>query len=257
MKFHDAHCHIPSNYFYSNIDQHMKEWLEMGLEYVIGVSTKHNESLKVLEISKKHEQIIPGIGIHPWKAKSPLKEETKKSFSDILENNSPIVIGEIGLDHHFIKKTELYPFQEDYLKFFLNLAEKYSVPVNIHTKGAEEECSDILSSYKIHNNKILIHWYSGPETVLRIFRDRGYFFSVNPSILGGSTHIKVVEENDISQLLTESDGNVKYKINNERIVGTPKLVPQIIERIASLKSETTNNASTVLHANLLRYLNLP
>ena len=92
---------------------------------------------------------------------------------------------------------------------------------------------------------------------MRIFRDRGYYFSVNPSILGGSTHIEVVEENDISQLLTESDGNVKYKINNERIVGTPKLVPQIIEKIASLKSETTNNVSTVLHANLLRYLNLP
>ena len=123
MKFHDAHCHIPSNYFYNNIDQHMNEWLKLGLEYVIGVSTKFNESLKVLEISKKHEQIIPGIGIHPWKAKSSLKEETKKSFSDILENNSLIVIGEIGLDHHFIKKTELYPFQEDYLKFFLSLAE--------------------------------------------------------------------------------------------------------------------------------------
>jgi TatD DNase family protein len=235
----------------------MKMWLEMGLEYVIGVSTKYNESLKILEVSKKYEQIIPGIGIHPWKAKSPLKEETKKSFSDILENNSLIVIGEIGLDHHFIKKTELYQFQEDYLKFFLSLAEKYSVPVNIHTKGAEEECSDILSSYKIHSSKILIHWYSGPKTILKIFRDRGYFFSVNPSILSGSTHIKVVEENDISQLLTESDGNFKYNINNERIVGSPKLVPQIIEKIASLKSETTDNVSAVLHANILRYLNIP
>lgn len=258
MKFHDAHCHIPSKDFMKefDLDTSIAEWVKQGMEFVVGVSTKYSESLKVIELSKKYYEIIPGIGVHPWKAKKPITEELMDNFTSLVEENPILVIGEIGLDRHFIKKEEYYSSQEEFFRFFLDLSEKYNRPVNIHLKGAEEEVARILTEYKIPAHNILIHWYSGPSEILDELIEKDYFFTINPSILGGSPHISVLRKAALHHILTESDGNVKYTINNEKIIGSPGIIPQVISKIAEIKSETVEMISRKLQTNLRRYLNL-
>ncbi len=256
MEFHDAHCHLPDNYFYREIERFMQEWKKSGLEYVISVSSNFSESLRSIELHKKYAEIIPGIGIHPWKAKKSLTDEQKNKFNQLVEENLPVVIGEFGLDHHFIKKEEYYSHQDETFRFFLSLAEKYNLPINIHLKGAERLVAEILETYNIPSHNILIHWYSGPENILKKFIERDYFFSINPSILGGSKHIIVLTQAELNQILTESDGNVKYTIDKERIVGSPALIPRIIERICEEKEKDVLEISNILHSNLRTYLNL-
>ena len=234
----------------------MQEWKNMGLEYVVSVSSKFSESLRSIELHRRFTEIIPGIGIHPWSAKNSLTEDLKNKFKKIIEEVHPLVLGEIGLDHHFIKNREYYPFQDETFQFFLDLAEKNDLPLNIHPKGAEELVYDILGTYNIPNHNILIHWYTGPQSVLEKLIEREYFFSINPSILGGSKHIFVLEQVDLSCVLTESDGNVKYTINDERIVGSPALVPDLIMKMCEVKKKNTSEIIDILHSNLRRYLNI-
>ncbi len=256
MKFHDVHCHLPRNYFYRDIENYMENWLNYGLDAVISVSTKYKESLRSIELHSRFKQIIPGIGIHPWSAKKGLTDEIRNNFEILISENQNIVIGEIGLDHHFIDNEEYYPVQEAYFNFFLELSEKHKKPVNIHGKGAEKIVSEILTSYQIRSDNILMHWYSGPIEILQTYIDRGYFFSINPSILSGSSHIAVLESTSLEQILTESDGNVKYTIDNERIVGSPAIVPKIMRRISEIKKTNLNEVSESLQSNLKRYLNI-
>ena len=256
MKFHDVHCHLPKNYFYKEIENHMGKWLEDGLEAVISVSTKYKESLRSIELHSKFNQIIPGIGIHPWSAKKNLTDGVKSDFESLVLQIKDIIIGEIGLDHHFIKNEEYYPIQEQYFNFFLELSERYKVPINIHGKGAEKLVADILTSYKIQSDNVLIHWYSGPQKTLMQFIDRGYFFSINPSVLTGSSHIAVLKSSNQEQILTESDGNVKYTIENERIIGSPAIIPRVIEKISEEKKIKIEEVSEILQNNLKKYLNL-
>ena len=255
MKFHDVHCHLPKNFFYRDIEDHMKNWLKEGLELVVSVSTKYKESLRSVELHSRFNQIIPGIGIHPWGAKRELTNEVKNNFETLVIENQNIVIGEIGLDYHFIDNEEYYPIQEDYFNFFLELSEKHKKPVNIHGKGAERIASEILTSYQISSDNVLMHWYSGPREILQTYIDRGYFLSINPSILSGSSHIAVLEVTPLEQILTESDGNVKYTINNERVVGTPAIIPKVIEKISDSKKTRLDEISIILQNNLKRYLN--
>jgi TatD DNase family protein len=255
MKFHDAHCHLASKDFLKEFDipDSMDNWKEAGLEYVIGVSTKLSESQKILEISRSHNEIIPGIGIHPWKAKRPMDEHLKNEFVKIVKENKRIVIGEIGLDHHFVKIEERYKFQEEYFRFFLELAEGNRLPVNIHLKGAEKEVSEILTSYNIPPENTLIHWFSGPKNVLNQLLEREYFFTINPSILTGSTHIEVLKNISLNRMLTESDGNVKYTIDNERISGSPEIIPKVIKKITEIKSIQLEVLVKILQENFRVY----
>ncbi len=258
MKFHDAHCHLANKDFLKEFDiaNSMEEWSGSGLEYVIGVSTKLSETLKILEMSRSFEEIIPGVGIHPWKAKRKMDEELKEEFLQIVKNYKEIVIGEIGLDHHFIKKEERYLYQKEHFNFFLHIAEKNNLPVNIHLKGAEKETSEILTSYKIPSENILIHWYSGPKNVLRQFIERDYFFSINPSILTGSTHIEVLKNVSLNRILTESDGNVKYTIDDIRVSGSPGIIPKVISKIVEIKNIQTDELLRILQENIRLYAKL-
>ena len=255
MRFHDAHCHLASKDFLKEFDisNSMQEWRSSGLEYVIGVSTKLSESHKILEMSRNFKEIIPGIGVHPWKAKRTMDEELKDEFLQIIKNNKKVIIGEIGLDHHFIKKKERYLFQEEYFRFFLNVAEKNELPINIHLKGAEKETSDVLTSYKIPPENTLIHWYSGPKEVFNQFLERDYFFSINPSILTGSTHINVLKDVPLNRILTESDGNVKYTIDNVRESGSPGIIPDVIHRIGKIRDIQMDELLNILQENIRLY----
>lgn len=256
MKFHDAHCHLPNNYFYREIENYMEKWIKEGLEVVISVANKYKESLRSIELHSKFDQIIPGIGVHPWSAKKSLTEEIKTDFETLILDNKTAILGEIGLDHHFVDKEEYYPIQEEYFKFFLELSEKHKIPINIHGKGAEELVAETLTSFNIRADNVLMHWYSGPKKVLSQFMGRGYFFSINPSVLTGSSHIEVLKSISTDQILTESDGNVKYTIDNERIVGSPAIVPRVMDKIGELKNMGIEEVSEILHYNLKRYLNI-
>ena len=64
MLFHDAHCHISSKSFLKDFDLQtsFQNWEKEGLEYVIGVSTKTSESLRIL-LFVEARTLSPGFRI--------------------------------------------------------------------------------------------------------------------------------------------------------------------------------------------------
>jgi TatD DNase family protein len=148
----------------------------------------------------------------------------------IQRNKKKIVaIGEIGLDHYFVKNKKLYPLQKHIFDKMLLLAQKLELPVNLHTKGAEQIVFDSLPSYKIPN--INIHWYSGPEHLLKLGIERGYYFSITPAISYSPAVKKTVMMVNKDHLLLESDGPVKYSGN----IGTPAMIRDVLNTISKLK----------------------
>ena len=152
-------------------------------------------------------------------------------------------IGEIGLDHHFVKDKELYPLQKTIFNKMLLLAQDLELPVNLHTKGAEKIVFDTLPSYKIPN--VNIHWYSGPENFLKLGMDRGYYFSITPAISYSPVVKKVVLSVDKEHLLLESDGPVKYSGK----IGVPAIVKNVLNSISILKEINSDELEKQVEEN--------
>ncbi|TFG00225.1 MAG: TatD family deoxyribonuclease [Promethearchaeota archaeon] len=227
--FIDIHCHAN---LYMNLEDILKEAEANNVKKVIAVSMSQKSLKRIIELSAKFDNLYPALGIHPEEVKMNDKiEEQLDSVKDYIRNNQNDIvgIGEIGLDHHFVKENDLYPIQEKIFKSMLELAQQLHLPVNLHTKGAEQEVFDILSSYDIPH--VNIHWYSGPEKFLEIGIERGYFFSITPAIFYSPPVKKVVRKINIDHLLLESDGPVKYSGK----VGTPAMVKDVLVEIAKMK----------------------
>jgi TatD DNase family protein len=226
----DIHCHIN---LYLNLQKVLDEAKNSGIEKIIAVSMSKISLKRIIELSNKYNMIYPALGIHPEEVK--MNKAIQKQMNSILEyiksnKDSICAIGEIGLDHHFIKNQELYPLQKTIFEKMLSLAQELQLPVNIHTKGAEKEIFDLLPSYNIPN--INIHWYSGPEQYLALGIERGYFFSVTPAIMYSPAVKKVAEKVSVNNILLESDGPVKFSGQT----GVPAMIKDVLIKLSQLKN---------------------
>ncbi|MFX1502565.1 MAG: TatD family hydrolase [Promethearchaeota archaeon] len=221
----DIHCHAN---LYLVIDEIIKEAKNAGVEKIVSVGMSFTSLERILEISNKYNMIYPALGIHPEEVKMNNNiEDQLDSVVDLIKKNKERIcsIGEIGLDYYFIKEKELYPLQRKIFESMLSLAQELDLPVNLHTKGAEKTVFDMLPLYNIPN--INIHWYSGPENLLNLGIDRGYYFSITPAISYSPPVKKTVLEVDREHILLESDGPVNSS--------TPAMIRDVLNTISKLK----------------------
>ena len=218
----------------------------MGVEKILAVSISTISLERILEISNIYNEIYPALGIHPEEVQ--MNKEIENQLNSVLNtiriNKEKIcAIGEIGLDHHYVKNQELYPLQKIIFEKMLSLAQELELPINLHTKGAEKLVFDMLPSYTIPN--INVHWYSGPEEFLKLGIERGYYFSITPAISYSPVVKKTVSMVDIDHLLLESDGPVKYSGN----LGTPAMIREVLRSISKLKAVPINELENQICEN--------
>ena len=239
----DVHCH--ANLFLT-LDKVIEEAKKVGVEKIIAVAMSSISQERVLEVARQYNEVFASLGIHPEEVK--MNENVEKQLDSIItlikKNKQNIcAIGEIGLDHYFVKDKELYPLQKIIFEKMLLLAQDLKLPVNLHTKGAEKIVFDTLPSYDLPN--INIHWYSGPENFLKLGMDRGYYFSITPAISYSPVVKKIALNVDKEHLLLESDGPVKYSGK----IGVPAMVKNVLNSISMLKEINSDELEKQIEAN--------
>ena len=174
----DAHSHVDR---YDLVDEGALERAiaEISQTGILTISNSMDLASyrRNLEIGKTCGLVVPTFGVHPWNA-----PEYAGRLEDLAEatEHSPM-IGEIGLDHHFVTDTSACPAQRNVLEFFLSAASDQEKIVSLHTKGAEEEVLGLLDRYEIP--RVIVHWYSGPLDVFRELVARGVYLTVGIEVL--------------------------------------------------------------------------
>ena len=239
----DIHCHAN---LYLTLDEIIKEAKNVGVEKIIAVSISALSLERIIEISDNHSEIYSALGIHPEEVQmnKDIESHLDTVITTIRDNKEKICsIGEIGLDHHFVKDKELYPLQKRIFEKMLSLAQELELPVNLHTKGAENTVFDMLPSFNIPN--INIHWYSGPEEFLNLGIDRGYYFSITPAISYSPPVKKTALKVEKEYLLLESDGPVKYSGK----LGTPAMIRDVLNTISKFKEISVEDLESQIYEN--------
>ncbi len=247
MAYFDVHCHLA---IYPNIQKIIERAKKLSIS-IIAVSMDLSDNKKTLDLAEKYNNVFPMLALHPFSPISrsaPNLEEAKLVATMIEKNLNKLAgIGEVGLDHYFLKDKNSYAIQNEVFNYFLDLAEKYQLGITVHGKNAEREVFEQLKSRKIHS--ISIHWYSGPQDLINEGIKRGYYFSITPAVLYSAKHRIVVEKVPLEQLLTESDGPVNYKIKNKSITGEPIHVADVVSEIAKIKNLETEKVKQKLYLN--------
>ena len=247
----DTHCHL-SSMDYESIDDVILENRKYKIEKMIISGCTRDTILESLDLSKKYEDVFVTIGYHPSEAALVNDDDLLLLEKQILEDKV-VGIGEIGLDYHYgVDDVER---QKKLFKRQLDIADKYHLPVVIHSRDATKDTIDILLEYP--NVVGDIHCFSGSIETAFIYISMGYKIGIGGVVTFKNSNLfKVVKEIGLDNILLETDAPYLTPEPYRGMKNSSKYIPVIAEKIADIIDVSVNDVAKITFNNAIRLFDL-
>ncbi len=222
LVFIDAHAHV------DNVKAYLENIRRAEIEVWIN-TIELNEIDEIVGVSKFISSKI-FIGVHPSRADRYESNELLRRIKSVKKVDG---LGEIGLDKKYGIPLDV---QLKALRDQLAIAERYHLPVVLHTRGSVKEVLNEISSYSLKS--VLFHWFSGSTSELNEVLSRGYYVSIGPSIIYSKSSRKVLEAYHQDRLLLETDSPVYYQ--PLKVEANPTLIVSVYYALSNLMKEDIN-----------------
>lgn len=241
----DAHNHLEM--YGDNLSKAL-DMINKNNIKTLGCSMDIKTYLFTKELSRNNSNIIPCFGIHPWEAHNNYKN--LDMYDEYIKECK--VVGEIGLDYYWVLEKKKYPYMLQVFEYFLQKSKEYNKLTNIHTKGAEEEIFENIKKYNLRTP--IIHWYSGPLSVLKKLLDYGCYFTISVDIDHSQLTKEIVKRVPLNRILTETDGPTSLQWVNGQY-GYPLQVKNIVKQISMIKRIPYDEVKCEIYNNLKVLIN--
>lgn len=234
MPYFDTHAH----YDWKEFDKDREELFDKFKEILCGlvnIGINIESANKVIEYADKYPYMYYSLGIHPMEVeKGNSINLIEQIIKDELDNKPSklVAIGETGLDYHFNYPIEL---QKEYFIEQIKLANKYNLPIIIHSRESQDDVEKILRENVVKKAGIM-HCYSGTLEMSKKFISMGYYIGVGGPVTRYKEIQEIVKITPIDRIVIETDSPVlppepfeKHSRNNSLYL------KYIVSKIAEIK----------------------
>lgn len=246
----DCHAHLASEAFQADLDRVLERAREAGLSAVVVVAEGVQDAERVLDLCAERPMLRACIGVHPEYADL---EAAARVIALIRERREALVgIGEVGLDRWLAKEESARAVQREVLAAFAALSRETGLPLNVHSRSAGRHVIDLLEGEGAE--RVLLHAFDGRAVHALRGVERGYLFSVPPSIVRSRQKQKLVGRLPLEALALESDAPVLGPTREER--NEPANVLVAARAIAEIQGRALEEVLDVTTRNARRLFRL-
>ncbi|AFC70883.1 deoxyribonuclease [Rickettsia australis str. Cutlack] len=227
--------------------------LENNVQYMQTICTKLEDVPIVLAMAEKYENIFASIGVHPCEVNESSMLITDSEIIELTNHPKMIGIGETGLDYYhqpYDKKL-----QKDSFVAHIHAASSTRLPVIVHTRAADEDTIDILTS-EMRNSKFpgLIHCFTSSKKLAEKMLDIGLYISMSGIItFKNATDLQeIVKYIPLDRLLIETDSPYLAPTPMRGKQNEPAFVRYVAEKVAEIKNITSKEVANVTTHNFKR-----
>lgn len=247
----DTHCHISTD-DYDDIEKVIKEDFEIVDKIIISGCSK--ESIReAISIANSHDNIFVTIGYHPDQVVDYFDDDLKE-LEKLLLHPKVIGVGEIGLDYHYEKdKREK---QIELFKKQLEIAERFKLPVVIHSRDATLDTINTLKRYNVHG---IIHAFGGSYETAMEYINMGYLLGIGGVITFTNSNLgDVVSKIGVEHLVLETDSPylIPHPFRGKGIKNSSKYLPFIAKKIADVTNISLDEVINITGDNALSLFDL-
>lgn len=249
MQLVDTHCHIHEPEFPLPIADVMVSAAAAGVNQLICVGTNAQTSQQAVDFAGNHSNCWATVGLHPHDAKD--HGELKK-LAALLENDPKsrkiVAIGECGLD--FFYNNSPKKDQEKALRFQIELALQYDLPLSFHVRDAFDDFWPIFDSYT--GVKGVLHSFTDNQANLDQALGRDLFIGVNGIVTftKNQWQLDVAKAIPLNKMVLETDAPFLTPVPHRGNVNLPAYVRVVLQFLSDLRREpmaeianaTTTNA---------------
>jgi TatD DNase family protein len=256
MRFVDAHIHLADSDYAQKIGEIVEEAKKSKVFGLVANSMDLESSHRSLKLAEDYpDHVYAALGIHPWNTKQLKPNEVQDTVDLIFKNRENrqrvVAVGEIGLDASYSGGGEPTEIQRQVFHEMLSVAEKTSLPVIIHSRGTTSQIVSLLPSYKIA--KVLLHWFSQPHSLIPTIVDRGYYITEGVPTVFSAGIREVVRRIPLTNLMTETDGPVRFRGLFKGKLTTPAFIPTVVDAIAELKGKEKSEVADQIFRNFVDF----
>ena len=247
--FCDTHCHLFKEY-YKDVDEIINQAQQNGVNRMIASGCDGKSNKEVMKLVSK-EGVYGTLGIHPEDVLNCTLEDLG-FIERNLGNSKIIAIGEIGLDYHYGKENK--DAQIHLFELQLAIAEKYHLPVIVHSR---EATLDTINSLKKFNVRGVIHSFSGSLETAEIYIKMGFLLGVNGVITFKNCNLKeVIEKIDLHNIILETDSPYLTPVPFRGKPNDPSKIINIAEYICELKQVGREELANITNLNIKRIFDI-
>ncbi len=260
--FVDTHCHLNFRDFTGELPDVLARAKKEGVGLFINPAIDLGTSQDCLLLSEKHKEIYAAVGVHPNDIEGVPPESIQLRLSDLIDNNNPVAIGEIGLDYYH--NSDIKSQQKRILEIQMELAIEKHLPVILHSRNSLNDlikmCETLYSNYMPHNcSKYygVFHAFEGnPDEAMKAIQ-MGFMIGIGGPITYKNARLKqdVVRSIPLSSILLETDSPFLSPSPMRGKRNEPANIKIIAESVAILKEcdiklveyQTTRNARALFN----------
>lgn len=183
MAIIDTHTHLDSFHRKGLLPETLQRAREGGLEALVSIGTCPEDWVLYRGLSREHPGFIHyAAGLHPCSVDERWSEATAQLESFWLGDQEPVAMGETGLDRFHLPKEavaaeRLYTWQRASFAAHLELARRLACPLVIHSRGAFQDCVEMIDRSGVDWTKVVFHCFTeGPQEMSTLL-ERGAFGS--------------------------------------------------------------------------------
>jgi len=251
----DSHCHLDHEPLHENLSDVISRSKEIGITKLLTICTTLKSFENIKSIVEKDQMIYGTYGIHPHETGSNIVNK-QTIIQCVNENKKIIGIGETGLDffyNHSDQNRQISSF-----KAHIEASIVLNIPIIIHSRDAEKETFEILSSYKNNNLKILMHCFTGSLEFSKKLLNLGASFSASGIItFKNSTELQnTFKTIPLEKLLIETDSPYLAPIPMRGKKNEPSFIKYTLEKLAMIKETTIEKMSKITTNNFNKLFNI-
>ena len=238
----DIHCHLDA---LSNPQAAVSSAEEAGVSLILTNGLHYENNKAALLLQEQFSVVKAALGLYPNDAVT-LSDEQLSLVYDQIRDHNPVAIGEIGLDYYH-DATQKERMKSVFTEV-LALAEELKKPVLVHSRKAEADVLDALSSFSVVAN---LHCFGGSLKLARRGIDAGHYFSLPTSVVRATHFQRLSQEVPADRLLSETDA--PWMSPND-LPNEPANVLVGVQAIAAARKEVLEDTRSQIFMNSKRFL---
>ena len=245
--YFDTHVHLNSEQ-YENVEEIIQSALNNNVTKMIVIGYDLESSIKAIEIASSYDFLYASVGIHPSEIKK-MKENDLINLEKLLTNEKVVAVGEIGLDYHWDKDNKKE--QKEMFEKQIKLANKYNLPIIIHSREAAQDTYEVLKENKKYYTKGIMHCYSYSLELAKEFikLDLMLAFGGTLTFLNSKQNKEVAKEIELKHILIETDAPYLTPHPYRGKQNEPKYIPLVAKELANLKNINEEEVANITFNN--------
>ncbi len=255
MKFFDSHAHLDDEKFNDDREEIIKKCIDENNCKFVTIGYSLDSSRKALNLAEEYD-LYATIGISP----NDIPQTKEQLWKDLIEmehlvktqiESNPkllVAIGEIGLDYYWNRDNK--ELQKEAFIKQIEIANKYDLPITIHTRDAVDDTLEILKFYEAKNAGIFHCCPHNRELVKQGLKLGFYISFAGPVTFKNAKNAdEIIKMVPNDKMLIETDSPYLSPEPNRGKRNDPRNVKFIAQKIADVKNLTLAEVARLTFKN--------